>query len=54
MRKGEILKKAMSKEYCGSTRFDYLDPEEKTMIYKAMEEYAKSLLEKNKGNTQHL
>jgi len=32
----------MDKKYCGATRFDYLDPEERTMIYKAMETYAKA------------
>jgi hypothetical protein len=37
--KRKILKKAMSKEYCGETRFDYLDKEEILMIYKAMEHY---------------
>ena len=37
--KRKILKKAMSKSYCGATRFDYLDDEEITMIYKAMEDY---------------
>ena len=42
MSKSNILKKAMSKEYCGKTRFDYLDAEEKPMIYKAMEEYHQS------------
>lgn len=37
--KTKILKKAMNKEYCGETRFDFLDKEELIMIYKAMEEY---------------
>ena len=36
----EILKKCMSVKYCGETRFDYLDEDEKPLIYKAMEEYA--------------
>jgi hypothetical protein len=39
--KKEILKQAMSKKYCGETYFDFLDKEEKPLIYKAMEEYAK-------------
>ena len=39
MTKREILKKYMSVKYCTGTRFDYLDPEERTMIYKAMEAY---------------
>lgn len=36
-----ILKNAMSKKYCGETYFDFLDEEEKPLIYKAMEDYAK-------------
>lgn len=39
--KEEILKQAMSKKYCGKTYFDFLDEEEKQLIYKAMEDYAK-------------
>lgn len=39
--KKRILKEAMSKEYCGKTYFDFLDKEERVLIYKAMEEYAK-------------
>lgn len=35
----EILKKAMSEEYCYGTRFDYLDEDEIEMILNAMEEY---------------
>lgn len=31
----------MSKKYCLETRFNFLDPEEKTMIYKAMDEYCR-------------
>lgn len=42
--KRKILKKAMSKKYCGETRFDYLDREEILMIYKAMEEYHQAKL----------
>jgi hypothetical protein len=42
--KRKILKKAMNKEYCGETRFDYLDKEEIPMIYKAMEEYHQAKL----------
>ena len=42
--KRKILKKAMNKEYCGKTRFDYLDKEEIPMIYKAMEEYHQAKL----------
>ena len=38
--KEEILKKAMSKKYCGGTRFNYLDEDETPLIYKAMEKYA--------------
>jgi len=37
----ETLKIKMSEKYCDLTRFNYLDPEEKIMIYKAMQEYAK-------------
>ena len=39
MTKQEILKKYMSVKYCTGNRFDYLDTEEITMIYKAMEAY---------------
>lgn len=39
--KEQILKEAMSKPYCGETYFDFLDDEEKPLIYKAMEEYRK-------------
>jgi hypothetical protein len=42
--KRNILKKAMNKEYCGGTRFDYLDKEEISMIYKAMKEYHQAKL----------
>ena len=45
MSKRTILKNAMSKKYCGSTYFDYLDKEELPLIYKAMEEYSKPLKE---------
>lgn len=38
--KREILKKAMSVKYCNSTRFEYLDDEEKPLIYNAMQIYA--------------
>jgi hypothetical protein len=38
----EILKKNMSKKYCGETRFDYLDEEEIEMILKAMDECVKT------------
>ena len=44
MSKRTILKNAMSKKYCGSTYFDYLDKEELPLIYKAMEEYSKKQL----------
>lgn len=37
----EYLKNAMSVKYCGKTRFDFLDPEEVTLVEKAMESYAK-------------
>ena len=39
--KREILKQAMGVKYCGGTRFDFLDDDERIMIYKAMENYAK-------------
>ncbi len=39
--KKEILKQVMSKRYCGKTYFDFLDKDEKPLIYKAMEEYAR-------------
>lgn len=35
-----ILRESMSVRYCGETRFDYLDAEEKPLIYKAMQIYA--------------
>jgi hypothetical protein len=35
----QILKKAMSEQYCGETRFDFLDKEEVEMIVNAMNEY---------------
>lgn len=38
--KREILKEAMSVKYCGETRFDFLDDEERSLIYKAMQTYA--------------
>jgi hypothetical protein len=38
--KEEILKEKMSVEYCGETRFDFLDPEEIVMISQAMESYS--------------
>jgi len=44
--KRDILKKAMSQKYCGETRFEYLDPEERHMIYKAMDEYHVAMLKK--------
>lgn len=40
MSKRTILKNAMSKKYCDSTYFDYLDKEELPLIYKAMEDFA--------------
>lgn len=40
MSKRTILKNAMSKKYCDSTYFDFLDEEELPLIYKAMEDYA--------------
>ena len=43
--KKQILKQAMSKEYCGETRYDFLDKEEIVMILKAMEEYATQQLQ---------
>ena len=36
----------MSQKYCGETRFEYLDPEERHMIYKAMDEYHVAMLKK--------
>lgn len=36
----KILRQEMNKPYCGSTRYDYLDEEEKEMIHKAMVKYA--------------
>ena len=38
--KRAILKKNMSTAYCSGTRFEYLDDEERPLIYKAMQEYA--------------
>lgn len=38
--KKAILKKTMGKSYYGETYFDFLDEEEKPLIYKAMESYA--------------
>jgi len=40
MSKRTILKNAMSKKYCDSTYFDYLDKEELPLIYKAMSLFA--------------
>lgn len=34
-----ILRECMSNPYCGETYFDFLEPEEKEMIYKAMRIY---------------
>ena len=42
--KSKILKAAMSKKYCSETRFEYLDDEERVMIYKAMEDYHQAKL----------
>ena len=47
MSKRSILKKAMNKKYCGLTRFDYLDNEERLMIYKAMDDYHESKKREN-------
>ncbi len=41
-----ILKKAMSVKYCDDTRFDYLDDDERPLIYKAMETYALQCMKK--------
>jgi len=30
----------MNKSYCSGTRFEYLDEDERPLIYKAMQEYA--------------
>lgn len=40
MTKREILKENMSVKYCDGTRFSYLDDEERSMIYKSMEQYS--------------
>jgi hypothetical protein len=39
--KRQYLKESMTVDYCGETRFDYLDDDERPLIYKAMENYAK-------------
>lgn len=51
-----ILKKNMSVRYCGETRFDFLDPEEKVMIRRAMKEYAAECINAllNKCTTRHI
>ena len=38
--KRTILKRNMNKSYCSGTRFEYLDEDERPLIYKAMQEYA--------------
>jgi hypothetical protein len=38
--KRTILKRNMNKAYCSGTRFEYLDEDERPLIYKAMQEYA--------------
>jgi hypothetical protein len=38
--KKQILRKSMSKKYCGETRFDYLDDEELPMIFDAMQVFS--------------
>ena len=43
--KREILKQAMSKPYCGGTRFEFLDDDERPLIYNAMEKYALQQIE---------
>ncbi len=47
--KRQILKEAMSVKYCGETRFDFLDAEEKPLIYNAMDEYAMQFIEQQSG-----
>ena len=51
MNKRSILKKAMSKKYCDATRFEFLDPDERIMIYRAMETYKKERKPKRKPDS---
>lgn len=47
--KKAILRTAMSKKHYGQTCFDFLDAGELTMIYSAMDTYAKQFLEAKNG-----
>lgn len=43
--KEKILREEMNHPYCGLTYFDFLDEEEKLMIYNAMQRYANETIE---------
>jgi len=42
----------MSVKYCGETRFDFLDDDERPLIYEAMANYATQVLLKHIENSR--